>query len=59
MTLTLKAWRDSAREYPWSFRMCNTAESVVAGVQAEESKAGEPVTDSESIAAAILEALGK
>ena len=59
MTKALTAWCDGAREYPALFPITNTATSVIADVQAEERKAGEPVTDSEVIAAAILEALGK
>lgn len=57
MTRTLAQYCDGAAEYPAVFRMTWTAERIVAEIQAAEVAAGEPVTDSETISGALLDAL--
>ena len=57
MTRVLTEWCDTFREYPSLMRATWKAERLVRAVQCEEESAGEPVTDSETISGAILDAL--
>ena len=59
MTRVLSEWCDTFREYPALMRATWSADKIVDRVQAEEESAGEPVTDSEAISVAILDALGE
>lgn len=57
MTPTLKDYCERAREYPNLFMTFNEAHALCKEIQDEERARGEPVTDREDIAGALLEVL--